>query len=157
MDGKIVLVTGATNGIGKVTALELARMGAEVIVAGRNPAKGAEVVDEIKLETGSDKVVLMLADFVGSTRGIAGRVAESTAKEFIIGTEEGLVHHLKELRPDAEFYVIPPGLCPNMKRITLMDVARSLESMTTSIELDDELIRRARMPVDRMLKIKRAS
>lgn len=102
-------------------------------------------------------MVLMLADFIGSTRGIAGRVRESTASEFIIGTEEGLVHHLRQLRPDAEFQVIPPGLCPNMKRITLLDIERSLREMTTQVQLDDELIKRARVPVERMLEVKRRS
>lgn len=100
-------------------------------------------------------MVLMLADLVGSTRGIAKRVTESPAKEFIIGTEEGLTHHLQELRPDAEFHVVPPGLCPNMKRITISDVLRSLENMETQVELDPELMRRARLPVDRMLELGR--
>jgi len=100
-------------------------------------------------------MVLMLADHVGSTRGIAKRVKESPAKEFIIGTEEGLAHHLRELRPDAEFYVVPPGLCPNMKRITISDILRSLETMEAKVELDPELLRRARIPVERMLEIGR--
>jgi NAD(P)-dependent dehydrogenase (short-subunit alcohol dehydrogenase family) len=48
MNGKICLVTGATNGIGKATALALAQMGATVVIVGRNPAKCAAVVSEIK-------------------------------------------------------------------------------------------------------------
>jgi quinolinate synthase len=102
-------------------------------------------------------MVLMLADTVGSTRGIAKRVAQSPAKEFIIGTEEGLTNHLRKLRPDAEFHVVPPGLCPNMKRITLNNIVDSLERMETRIELDEQLIERARLPVDRMLDIGRTS
>ncbi|WP_102125450.1 SDR family oxidoreductase [Deinococcus planocerae] len=47
MDGKTVLVTGATNGIGLVTARELARMGARVVIVGRNPEKTAGVVAEV--------------------------------------------------------------------------------------------------------------
>jgi len=102
-------------------------------------------------------MILTLADHVGSTRGIAKWVAESSAKEFIIGTEEGLTHHLRKLRPDAEFHVAPPGICPNMKRITITDIQRSLENMETPVEMDAELIRRARKPVDRMLTIGRTS
>jgi quinolinate synthase len=102
-------------------------------------------------------MVLMLADMVGSTRGIAQRVSESPAKEFIIGTEEGLTHHLRKLRPDAEFHVVPPGLCPNMKRITINNLVESLERLETEVELDDDLIYRARAPVDRMLEIGRTS
>jgi len=48
MNGKICLVTGATNGIGKATAQALAQMGATVVIVGRNPAKCAAVVSEIK-------------------------------------------------------------------------------------------------------------
>ncbi|UCC93579.1 MAG: quinolinate synthase NadA, partial [Thermoplasmata archaeon] len=102
-------------------------------------------------------MVLTLADYVGSTRGIAKRVGESPAREFIIGTEEGLTHHLRSLRPDAEFYVVPPGICPNMKRITLSNVLSSLENMETQIELDPEMAARARVPVDRMLEIGRTA
>jgi quinolinate synthase len=102
-------------------------------------------------------MVLSLADYVGSTRGISNRVAESPSSEFIIGTEEGLVHQLRSLKPDAKFYVAPPGLCPNMKRITILDIKQSLEGLETQIELDADVIAQARLPVDRMLEIKRRS
>lgn len=62
MRDKVVMVTGATDGIGLVTARELANMGAEVVVVGRNVEKGNRVVSEIKSATGSDKVALMVAD-----------------------------------------------------------------------------------------------
>jgi len=63
MKGKICLVTGGTNGIGKSTALELARMGANVIIVGRNAQKTSQVVEEIRLATGNMKVESLLADF----------------------------------------------------------------------------------------------
>jgi quinolinate synthase len=100
-------------------------------------------------------MVISMADHVASTSGISKRVAESSSTEFIIGTEEGLVHHLRELRPDAAFHVLPPGICPNMKRITLVDIVRSLETMETQVELDPEIIERARRPVDLMLALRR--
>jgi retinol dehydrogenase-12 len=62
MQNKICLVTGATNGIGKVTALELAKMGATVIVVGRNPHKTEAVVNELRAQSGSDRVDKALAD-----------------------------------------------------------------------------------------------
>jgi quinolinate synthase len=102
-------------------------------------------------------MVVDMADFVASTRGIAKRVTESPSKEFIIGTEEGLVHHLRTLRPDAEFFVAPPGICPNMKRITILDILNSLENNVTHVVLRPEVIERAKVPVDRMLEIKRRS
>ena len=62
MNGKICLVTGATNGIGKATALALAQMGATVVIVGRNPAKCALVVSEIKQISGNDAVEALTAD-----------------------------------------------------------------------------------------------
>ncbi len=62
MNGKICMVTGATSGIGKVTARVLAQMGATVIVVSRNPGKCAATVDRIKQETGNSAVEFMVAD-----------------------------------------------------------------------------------------------
>ncbi len=62
MNGKTVVVTGATDGIGKVTARELARMGATVVLVGRNPQKLAASVSEIKAHAGHDRVTGEIAD-----------------------------------------------------------------------------------------------
>ncbi|KAL2919121.1 hypothetical protein HK105_201394 [Polyrhizophydium stewartii] len=62
--GRVAIVTGASAGLGKVTALELARKGAHVFLVGRSEAKTQAVVDEIKRETGSSKVELLLADLL---------------------------------------------------------------------------------------------
>ncbi|HZD26008.1 MAG TPA: SDR family oxidoreductase [Alphaproteobacteria bacterium] len=62
MQGRICLVTGATDGIGFVTARELARAGATVIVAGRDPAKGLRTLEQIRRDTGNPDVVFEQAD-----------------------------------------------------------------------------------------------
>jgi NAD(P)-dependent dehydrogenase (short-subunit alcohol dehydrogenase family) len=62
MQGKVCLITGATSGIGKVTALELAKMGATVVIVGRDRARGEEVQAEIKAKSGNEAVDLLLAD-----------------------------------------------------------------------------------------------
>ena len=62
MQGKICLITGATNGIGKATAQALAQMGATVVIVGRNPAKCAAVVSEIKHISGNHAVEALTAD-----------------------------------------------------------------------------------------------
>jgi NAD(P)-dependent dehydrogenase (short-subunit alcohol dehydrogenase family) len=63
MQGKVCLVTGATSGIGKVTATALATQGAEVIIAGRNQQKAEHTVEQIKSETGNQSIYYLLADF----------------------------------------------------------------------------------------------
>ncbi len=62
MTGKICLVTGSTNGIGKSTAIELARMGATVVIIGRDAQKTFEVVKEIRATSGNPNVDSLLAD-----------------------------------------------------------------------------------------------
>jgi NAD(P)-dependent dehydrogenase (short-subunit alcohol dehydrogenase family) len=62
MAGKICIVTGATNGIGEVTAQALADRGATVIGVGRNPAKCVETANRIKAATGNQAVEYMVAD-----------------------------------------------------------------------------------------------
>lgn len=74
--GKIVLVTGATDGIGKVTARRLAELGATVLVAGRNPAKTDAVVKEIRAQTGNAQVEGLVADLalLAGVRALAAQV-----------------------------------------------------------------------------------
>jgi len=62
MEGKVCLITGATNGIGLVAARELARQGAHVVLAGRNAGKCTTVVEHIRTETGNPAVEALVAD-----------------------------------------------------------------------------------------------
>jgi NAD(P)-dependent dehydrogenase (short-subunit alcohol dehydrogenase family) len=63
MKDKVVLITGSTDGIGRQTAVEVAALGATVIVHGRNLARGKMVVEEISSSTGNRNVDLVIADF----------------------------------------------------------------------------------------------
>ncbi len=63
MTGKVCLVTGATAGIGKITAAALAEQGAQLVVHGRSKAKAEETVQEIKAATGNQQISYLLADF----------------------------------------------------------------------------------------------
>lgn len=67
MRGKLCMVTGATSGIGRVTAQVLAQAGAEVVVVGRNREKSEATVDRIKQQTGNSAVEYMLADLSSQT------------------------------------------------------------------------------------------
>jgi len=62
MENKTVLVTGGTDGIRRETAMQLARLGARVLVHGRDKEKGAQVIDDINRDTRNEKVSLFLAD-----------------------------------------------------------------------------------------------
>ena len=67
LQGKICMVTGATGGIGEITARELARQGAQVIVVGRNRDKCVATVNQVKQATGNGQVEFMLADLASQS------------------------------------------------------------------------------------------
>jgi NAD(P)-dependent dehydrogenase (short-subunit alcohol dehydrogenase family) len=62
MQGKVCLVTGATQGIGKATALGLAQQGAEVVIVGRDAAKTEAVAQELKQQSGNENIGTLVAD-----------------------------------------------------------------------------------------------
>ena len=81
MEGKLCVVTGATDGIGRVTARALAERGAEVVLVGRNAAKGAEVCKAIHRSSRNDRVRFEQADLSSQAeiRALAGRLAAGGA------------------------------------------------------------------------------
>jgi len=84
MKGKIVLITGGTSGIGRVTARELARMGAKVVVAGRDPAK----LDAIKREIGADTIRADL-QLVADARRVAAEFSRRYARLDVLVNNAG--------------------------------------------------------------------
>jgi NAD(P)-dependent dehydrogenase (short-subunit alcohol dehydrogenase family) len=80
MHGKVCLVTGATSGIGRATALELARSGAHVIIVGRSAEKCAQTVEQIRAATGARLVESLLADL--ASRADLERLAERVRDGF---------------------------------------------------------------------------
>ena len=98
--------------------------------------------------------VVDLADFTGSTTQIINYAVESDRKEFIIGTENGVLSRLKELCPEKQFYSLHAGMvCPDMKQTSLESVRSALEKLQYRIELDEQLIRKASVCIDRMLSL----
>ncbi|TNN80765.1 Dehydrogenase/reductase SDR family member 13 [Liparis tanakae] len=69
LHGKTVIVTGSNTGIGKTTAIDLAKRGARVILACRSKQRGEEALEEIKKESGSNQVVFMPLD-LGSLKSV---------------------------------------------------------------------------------------
>lgn len=100
--GRDIVVTGATDGIGKVTARELAKMGAGVTVVARNAAKGARVVREIRAESGHDNVHFVRADLSSLRSVTAAAEALKTRLEKIdvLVNNAGALFQRRELTED---------------------------------------------------------
>jgi quinolinate synthase len=99
--------------------------------------------------------VLELADHVTSTSGMLRFAKSSDAKEFIVGTETGLMHRLKKENPDKIFYPLRKDMiCPNMKKTTLNSVLVALKEMKNVIKVPEEIRIPAKKALDRMLEIK---
>jgi quinolinate synthase len=119
-----------------VLEAKLAHPGAVVMV---HPECSPEVID--------------VADQVLSTSGMMKAARESTAREFIVATEEGLLARMGREMPEKKFY--SPGkarYCVNMKKTRLEDVLRSLTDEVYEIELDPETMSRARAALERMVR-----
>ena len=94
------------------------------------------------------------ADFVGSTKQMIDYAAGSDAKEFIVGTEMGILYTLKKDNPNKKFHLLSQGLvCHDMKKITVESVYRSLNTMTEQIELAEDVRTGAFGALDRMLRV----
>ena len=102
MEGKIVLITGGTSGIGKATATALAAMGAEVVVAGRNRERGEAALAEIWRASGSEKVSLMIADLAvqAEVRKLADNFRERHDRLDVLVNNAGLIQSKRKETPD---------------------------------------------------------
>ncbi|MDI6802197.1 MAG: quinolinate synthase [Thermodesulfovibrionales bacterium] len=99
--------------------------------------------------------VLELADHVTSTSGMLRFASASDAKEFIVGTETGLMHRLRKENPEKTFYPLRKDMiCPNMKKTTLKSVLTALREMKHIIKVSEEIRIPAKRALDRMLSIK---
>jgi quinolinate synthase len=100
--------------------------------------------------------VIALADQVLSTTGMLKYAGQSTSKEFIIGTEVGLLHRLNRENPDKTF--IPAtryAVCPNMKMNTLGSIIRALTRNEHVIKIPEDIRVKAKLALDRMLEVGR--
>jgi NAD(P)-dependent dehydrogenase (short-subunit alcohol dehydrogenase family) len=102
VQGKTVLVTGSTDGIGKQTALDLARMGAKVIVHGRDPYRIQTAREEIIKASGNDQVDSILADFssLAQVKQMAEEIQARFSRLDILLNNAGVFLLEREVTPD---------------------------------------------------------
>ncbi len=106
-----------------------------------------------------EEVILNKADFIGSTSALLKYVQDSSAKEFIVATEEGIIHQMKKKAPDKIYIPAPPeencacNQCPYMKLNTMEKLYLCMRDLKPEITLDEELRLRALKPIQKMLKM----
>jgi len=95
-----------------------------------------------------------LADKILSTEGMVRYVKESSAKKFIIATETGILHRMRQDNPERTFIAAnPKAICSYMKMNTLEKVAQALETLQPKIKVPAEVADRARLCIERMLEL----
>ena len=110
---------------------------------------------EIMVHPECTPAVIDYADHVFSTHGMLEYARNSGITEFIMGTEREMAYRLSQQVPDKTFYPVAEAVCPNMKKITLEKVIASLENLGPEIILSDELMKKAKIPLERMVNIGR--
>jgi len=103
--------------------------------------------------------VLELADYVGSTTGMLKFTREDPNRKFIVATETGILHQMKQDSPEKEFLVVPSDEtcscndCPYMKLNTIEKLYLAMKNESPAIELDTQTIEKGKLPIERMLEI----
>ena len=98
--------------------------------------------------------VIDLADHVASTSGIIRHVCESKEKEFIIGTETGILHRIRKECPTKKCYPLSAdAVCTNMKKTDLIKVRQALFDLQPRITVPEAIAHRARRAIERMLAV----
>ncbi len=106
------------------------------------------------------KPVQIAADFIGSTSALLKFVTQDDSRKFIVATESGILHQMRKQNPEKTFIPAPPidstcgcNDCRFMKMHTLQKVYESLRDDKFEIKLDAEIIKKAVMPIHRMLEL----
>jgi quinolinate synthase len=128
----------------------------EAIVKLKNDNSGAKIIAHPECEM----PVRIIADFIGSTSDLLRFIKEDNSNCYIVATEPGILHKMKLAKPDKIFLTIPPkdstcgcNECNFMKMITLEKIYNSLKFEKPEVILDQDLIKRASIPIKRMLDI----
>lgn len=103
--------------------------------------------------------VLAMADYIGSTSALIKYCVNSDSEEFIVMTESGVSHSLLKFAPEKKFYFVKNencncSECPYMKMNTLEKLRDALQTLQPRVELSQDIMQRARLPVERMLALR---
>ncbi|HUS74374.1 MAG TPA: SDR family oxidoreductase [Methanothrix sp.] len=130
MNGKVVLITGSTDGIGKATALELARRGATVLLHGRNLQKAEAVLHDLRRITGSDRLHFYLADFssLDQVRRLAAQVQEEHDRLHLLINNAGTFEPKRKITEDGlETTFSVNYLAPFLLTCDMLDLLKASE------------------------------
>lgn len=103
--------------------------------------------------------ILSEADYIGSTTGLLKYTVQQDADTFIVATESGIIHQMQKANPGKTFIPAPPNNacacndCPHMKLNTLEKLYNAMRFELPEIDLPEDVIFRARKPIERMLEI----
>jgi quinolinate synthase len=127
------------------------RMNPEDVIALKKEHPGAEIL----VHPECDDPIKAMADFIGSTTAIVKRAKESTARTFIVCTEDGVSQRLSHDCPEKAFYTPTraSAVCPNMKLTRLENIYRSLLGQNTGIVIPEDIIEPARRCIDSMMRV----
>ncbi|GHO76544.1 short-chain dehydrogenase [Ktedonobacter sp. SOSP1-85] len=128
MQGKVCLVTGSSSGIGKVTARELAKMGATVVMVCRNRTKGEAAQAEIKEESSNDQVDLLVADLseLSQVRRVANEFKQKYPQLHVLVNNAGGANSERKVTSEGlEFNFATNYLGPFLLTELLVDVLRA--------------------------------
>jgi len=99
--------------------------------------------------------VLELADSIQSTSGMIRFAGESSADQFILGTETGLIHAISKALPEKKFFPVSDQLvCPDMKKTQLQDIWNCLENLSGRVTVEETVRIKAMNAVKTMINIK---
>jgi quinolinate synthase len=106
-----------------------------------------------------EEIVLDKADYIGSTSALLKYVQTSPDNEFIVATEEGILHQMRKKCPEKVFIPAPPDAncacnqCPYMKLNTMEKLYLCMKNRAPEIILDEETRQRALIPIQRMMEM----
>ena len=127
-----------------------ARLTAKQVAAARAAHPGAPVL----VHPECPKEVRDAADERLSTGGMCAFARNSPVQEFIVGTETGILHRLRQENPGKKFWPAAELLCPNMKKTTLEKVRDCLQNLSPVVTVPEDIAVRAKRAIDAMLAVK---